>query len=199
MERSWDVRNWWVFVLRGIAAIAFGVATWLFPGMALLTLVLLFGAYALVDGVSAIVAALRARRKNAGERPRWLLVIYGVVSIGAGLIAFFSPGITALALLILIAARAIVIGALEIAAAIQLRKAIRNEWLLALGGVLSIVFGVLLFLFPGPGALGLVLWIGAYAVVFGGLLIALGIRLRSLKRRAAGEGGPFQGTLAESH
>ncbi len=199
MEASLDVRNWWVFVLRGVAAIAFGVATWLFPGMALLTLVLLFGAYAIVDGVSAFVAALKVK-PSAGERPRWLHVLYAVVSVAAGLIAFFFPSITALALLVIIAARAIAVGALEIVAAIRLRKEIEGEWLLGLSGILSIGVGVLLILFPGAGALGLMLWIGAYAIVIGALLTALGVRLRSVKRRAFREGGPpVEGAFAGSH
>jgi uncharacterized membrane protein HdeD (DUF308 family) len=92
-----------------------------------------------------------------------------------------------------------VVGALEIIAAVRLRKEIKGEWMLALGGVISIAFGVVLFLFPGPGALGLLIWIGAYAIVVGGLLIALGIRLRGLARRASAEPGPFGGTLASGH
>lgn len=182
-----DVRNWWVFVLRGVAAITFGVLTWLYPKMALLTLVFLFGIYAIVDGVWAIAAAV-----NVKDRPRWPLVLHGVVSVGAGMIAFLSPRITALALLLLIAARAIVLGALEIATAIQLRKEVRGEWLLALAGILSIAFGVLLVVFPGPGALGLLLWIGSFAILFGVLLIAEGLRLRSIKHRAFGPGAPLR-------
>jgi uncharacterized membrane protein HdeD (DUF308 family) len=196
MELSLDVRNWWVYVLRGVAALAFGVLTWVLPGMALLTLVLLFGAYAIVDGGSALAATVEGKWKSH-ERPRWLLVVHGVVSILAGVVAFIAPGITAFALLMLIAARALVLGALEIAAAIRLRKEIRGEWLLALSGVLSILFGVILVLFPGPGALGVLLWIGAWAVVVGALLVALGIRLRSIKRRSIGD--VRGGVLAGSH
>jgi uncharacterized membrane protein HdeD (DUF308 family) len=199
MELSLDVRNWWVFVLRGLAAIAFGVVTWLMPAMALLTLVLLFGAYAIVDGVSALVAAVKAKRTAGEGRRGWLHVLSGVVSIAAGLVAFLYPGITALALLIIIAARAIAIGVLEIVAAVRLRKEIRGEWLLALSGVLSIALGVVLVLFPGAGALGLLLWIGAWAIIVGVLLTTLGIRLRTVKRRAFGEGGPVGGALAGSH
>ncbi len=195
MELSLDVRNWWVYVLRGVAALAFGVLSWVLPGMALLTLVLLFGAYAIVDGGSALAATVEEKRSH--ERPRWLLVAYGIVGILAGVVAFIAPGITAFALLMLIAARAIVVGGLEIAAAIRLRKEIHGEWLLALSGVLSILLGVALFLFPGLGALGLLLWIGAWAVVVGGLLVALGIKLRSIKRRSMGD--IRGGVLAGSH
>jgi uncharacterized membrane protein HdeD (DUF308 family) len=183
------VGNWWAFVLRGIFAIIFGVLTFLWPGMALLTLVLLFGAYAIVDGVFNIVASFRAT--GAGQQRWWVLLLEGIVSIIAGLVAFFMPGLTALALLYLIAAWAVVTGALEIAAAIRLRRQIRGEWLLALAGVLSIVFGVLLFLFPGPGALAVVLWIGAYAIAFGVLLIVLGVRLRRWERSVENLGHGF--------
>ncbi|MBN9168205.1 MAG: hypothetical protein BGO98_40105 [Myxococcales bacterium 68-20] len=192
-----EARNWWAYVLRGIAAVVFGLLTWIFPSMALLTLVLLFGAYALADGVSAIVAAFQ---RTVRESPRWLLVVYGLVSIAAAVIAVLYPGITALALVLLIAARAIVTGAIEIAAAVRLRRSVQGEWLLAASGVLSIVFGVLLFLFPGPGALGLLLWIGAWAILLGGLLIALGIRLRRMKQRGLGPTLPVPAEgLAGSH
>jgi uncharacterized membrane protein HdeD (DUF308 family) len=183
MQLSLDVRNWSMFVLRGLAAIVFGILVWAFPGMALLTLVFLFGAYAIVDGVSAVVAAVSARRRKA-ETPRWWLVIlYSAASVIAGLIAFFAPGITALALVLLIGARAIVTGGLEIAAAARLRKEIEGEWLLATTGVISILFGVVIVAFPGPGALGLLLWIGAWAIVLGLFQIGLGLRLRRVKQR----------------
>jgi uncharacterized membrane protein HdeD (DUF308 family) len=183
------VGNWWVFVLRGIFAIIFGVLTFLWPGMALLTLVLLFSAYSIADGVFNIVASFRAT--GAGQQRWWVLLLEGIVSIIAGLVAFFMPGLTALALLYLIAAWAVVTGALEIAAAIRLRRQIRGEWLLALAGILSIVFGVLLFLFPGPSALAVVLWIGAYAIAFGVLLIVLGLRLRRWARSVENLGHDF--------
>jgi uncharacterized membrane protein HdeD (DUF308 family) len=175
------VGNWWSFVLRGIFAILFGVLCFILPGMALLTLVYLFGIYALVDGILRIIGAFR--RSDPQQQPWWALLIGGIFSIIAALIAFFSPGITTLALLYLIAAWALVTGSFEIAAAIRLRKQIDNEWLLALSGVLSIVFGVLLFIMPGPGALAMVWWIGIFAIIFGSLMIALGVKLRSWIRR----------------
>lgn len=192
-----DARKWWVFVVRGIAAIAFGVLTWTLPAMALLTLMMIFGGYAFVDGVSSIAAALS---KSTGEPPRWLLAINGVVSIGAALVAVFAPGLTALALLLVIGARAILTGVLEIATAIRLRKEIRGEWLLATSGVLSIAFGAFLFMYPSAGALGLLVVIGSYAVVFGVLLIGFGLHLRTIRRRSPDErlDVPFGG-YARSH
>jgi uncharacterized membrane protein HdeD (DUF308 family) len=181
------VGNWWAFVLRGIVAILFGLIAFALPGMALLTLVFLFGFYALMDGVLALIAAFR--RTHRDQQPWWALLIHGIVGIIAGLIAFLMPGITALALLYLIAAWAVVTGVLQIVAAIRLRKQITGEWLLALSGALSIVFGVLLFLFPGPGALAVVIWIGAYAIVMGILMITLGVRLRKWIRASEHPGG----------
>jgi uncharacterized membrane protein HdeD (DUF308 family) len=170
-------RNWWALALRGVAGILFGLITFVWPGISLAALVLLFGAYAFADGVLAIVSAVRRR----GADRWWLLLLQGIVGIGAGVVTWLWPGITALALLAVIAAWALMSGALQIAAAIRLRKVISGEWLLALGGVLSIALGVLLLVFPGPGALAVVIWIGAYAFVFGILLLALGFRLRGLR------------------
>ena len=173
-------RNWWALVLRGIAGVIFGVLTFMFPAMTLNGLILLFGAYAIVDGVFNIVAAVIGRT----GQPWWHLVLEGVVSVAAGVIAFGWPGLTALALLWVIAGWAIVTGVLELIAAIRLRQHISNEWWLVLSGIASVVFGVLLFVAPVAGALAITLWIGAYAIVFGGLLIGLGIRLR--RHRQAG-------------
>ena len=171
------VRNWWVVLLRGIAAILFGLFTFFAPAISLAALVILFGAYAFVDGALAIASALRGRDRSS--QPWGLLLLHGVAGIAAGLITLFMPGITALALLYLIASWALVTGVLEIAGAIRLRKAIEHEWLFVLGGIASVALGVLLMLFPADGALALVLWIGAYAFVFGALLVALSFRLRS--------------------
>jgi uncharacterized membrane protein HdeD (DUF308 family) len=169
-------QNWSMIALRGVAAILFGILALALPGITLLALVLLFGAYALVDGVLNLVAAVRGRQ---GRGPWWLLVIEGLVSIGAGIAAVVLPGITALVLVYIIGAWAIVTGVLELVAAVRLRKQITNEWWLALGGVLSIVFGVLVMLAPGAGALAMVLWIGAYAIVSGAMLLGLAFRLRN--------------------
>jgi len=170
-------RNWWAVALRGLAGILFGIITFVLPGISLAALVLLFGAYAFADGVLSIVSAVRRR----GADRWWLLLLQGIVGIGAGVVTLLLPGITAIALLFVIAAWALVGGALQVAAAIRLRKVITGEWLLALSGVLSIALGVLLVLFPGPGALALVIWIGAYAFVFGFLLLVLGFKLRGLR------------------
>jgi uncharacterized membrane protein HdeD (DUF308 family) len=173
------VDRWWTFVVRGIAAILFGVLTFLWPGITLTALVLLFGAYALIDGVLSIVAAVSNER---GRERWWTLVLQGVFGILAAGVTVAFPGLAALALLYLIAAWALVTGAFAVAAAIRLRKTLEREWLLALGGVLSMVFGILLMIFPGAGALALVLWIGAYMFVAGGVLVILGLKLRTWGR-----------------
>ncbi len=167
-------RNWWSIVLRGVIAILFGILAFIWPGITVLVFVALFAAYAIVDGILAIIWALRDSRN-------WLaLVIEGILGLAAGIVAILWPGITALALLYLIAAWAVVTGIFEIAAAIRLRREISNEWLLGLAGLFSIVFGIILFLFPGSGALAVVWIIASYAILFGILLIALGLRLRSI-------------------
>lgn len=175
-------RNWWALALRGLFGVLFGLLTLAWPGLTLAALVLLFGAYALVDGVFAIIAAVRA----AEAHTRWLwLAIEGLAGVVAGLIAFVRPGLTALVLLYLIAWWAIFTGIFEIGAAIRLRKEIAGEWLLALSGVASVVFGILLLLFPGAGALAVVWLIGVYALVFGILLLVLAFRLRGHAPTAA--------------
>lgn len=171
-------RNWWLLLLRGMAALFFGVVAFAWPGITLVVLVLMYGAYALVDGVLAIAAAIRGGGRAA---PTGWLVLVGVLGIAAGLATFFWPGITALVLLMLIAVWSILHGIFEIVGAIRLRKEIEGEWLLVLSGVLSVAFGVLVLIHPGAGALALVWLIAAYAVVFGVLLIALSLRLRGLR------------------
>lgn len=168
--------NWWSLVIRGVIAIVLGLITFLWPGITVGALVLLFGAYALLDGVMSIVGAVRASRANE----RWgVLVLEGIAGIAVAAVTVFMPAITELALVYVIAAWALVTGVLEIAAAIKLRHHISGEWLLALAGVASIIFGFLVMVFPLAGALVIALWIGAYAVVFGVVMISLGIRLRN--------------------
>lgn len=174
-------RNWWALLLRGFVAILFGILTFILPGITLTSLVLLFGAYALVDGVFAAVAALRSSRNT---KRWWALLVEGIFGIGAGVLTFVWPGITALFLLYLIAVWAIVTGIFEIGTAVRLRKEITGEWLLALSGVASVLFGLVLALRPGVGALAVVWMIGAYAIVFGALFLALAFRLRSWGRTA---------------
>jgi uncharacterized membrane protein HdeD (DUF308 family) len=176
-------KNWWLVALRGIAAILFGVLAAIVPGLTLALLVMLFGAYALIEGGFNVVAAVRGA---TGGRAWWALLLEGLVSLAAGVVAFIMPGLTALALVYLIAAWAIVTGILEIAVAVRLRKHITGEWWLALSGVLSIAFGVLVSLFPGAGALAMVLWIGAYSIIFGILLLAVAFKLRSVRGEVTG-------------
>lgn len=171
------VNNWWTFVLRGILAILFGLLVFFMPGMALLTLVFLFGFYALADGLFSLAAALRWTG-GAEQQPWWALLLHGILGVVAGFLALTLPGITAVVLLYIIAGWALATGIMEIVAAIRLRQQIQGEWLLVLSGVLSIILGVLLALFPVAGALAVVLWIGAYAIVVGVLLLVLGFKLR---------------------
>jgi len=167
-------KNWWLLLLRGIAAIIFGLLAFAWPGLTLVTLILLYGAYALVDGVLAIIAAITGGVPGS----RWWLAIVGLLGIAAGLVTFLTPGLTALVLLFFIAGWAIVTGVFEIIGAIKLRKEIDNEWLLILGGIISVLFGVGMMLAPGAGALALVWVIGAYSVVMGVIFVALAFRLK---------------------
>ena len=169
-------QNWWLIVLRGLAAVLFGLAAFVWPGLTLLALVILFGFYALIDGIIALVSGL-AHVKDGSRW--WVFVLEGLVGIAAGVIALLRPGVATAVLLLIIAAWAILTGIFELAAAIRLRREISNEWLLALSGVLSILLGVLLVIQPVTGTLAVIWIIGAYSLVFGVVLIALGVRLRS--------------------
>jgi uncharacterized membrane protein HdeD (DUF308 family) len=168
-------RNWWALVLRGVLAIVFGVLAFVNPGLTLATLVLLFGAYSLVDGVFAIIAGLRAAQRQ--ER-WWPFALEGLASIAVGLFTFVAPAATAFALLLLVSVWAIVTGVFRIAAAIRLRKEIQGEWLLILNGLLSVIFGIVIMARPGAGLVWLVWMVGLYAIIFGVILVALGFRLR---------------------
>jgi uncharacterized membrane protein HdeD (DUF308 family) len=172
--------TWWLVALRGVAAIAFGLIALFMPGITLLALVLLFGAYAIVDGAFKVVSG--ARRRADGSRDGWM-VLAGILGIAAGVVAAVWPGITALVLLFIIASWAIITGVLEIVAAYQLRDQIEGEALLALGGALSIAFGVLAILMPGAGALAVIWLIGAYAVATGIILLIAAYRLNQRQRR----------------
>jgi uncharacterized membrane protein HdeD (DUF308 family) len=171
--------NWWSLVIRGVVAIIMGLIAFVFPGITIGALVILFGAYALIDGVMSIVGAVRASR--AHERWGWLL-LEGIAGIVVAAITLVSPVITAIALVYLIGAWAIVTGSLEIASAIQLRKYITGEWLLALSGIASIIFGVFVLAAPLIGAIAIAFTVGIYLVVFGVLMISLGFRLRATNR-----------------
>ena len=168
-------QNWWAIVLRGVCAVLFGVGAFVWPDSTLAVLVLLYGAYALIEGVLAVAWALVGR--HPGSFP-WGVLVAGLAGVTVGIVTFLYPGLTALALLYLIAAWAIVRGVFEIIAAFHLRKELEHEWLLALSGLLSLVLGALLVVAPGAGALAVLWWIGAFALVFGVLTIALGFRLK---------------------
>jgi uncharacterized membrane protein HdeD (DUF308 family) len=167
-------RNWWLLLLRGLLAILFGVLTFLWPGVTLVTLILLYGAYALIDGVLALGAAIM----GGSMAPRWWLAIVGLLGVAAGVLTLLWPGVTAFVLLFFIATWAVAIGVMQIIGAIRLRKEIDNEWLLIAGGILSVIFGVMLLLQPGAGALALIFVIGAYAFLYGILLVSFALRLR---------------------
>ncbi|HYB43178.1 MAG TPA: HdeD family acid-resistance protein [Candidatus Methylomirabilis sp.] len=168
-------RNWWALALRGAAAIVFGAIALLLPGFMLVWLLLLFGAYALVDGVFAIVAGLRAAQRH--ER-WWPFALEGLADIAIGVITFAAPGATAFVLLCLVSAWAILTGVLRISAAIRLRREISGEWLLALNGVLSVLLGIFLVAWPTAGLVSLVWLLGAFAIVFGITLVGLALRVR---------------------
>jgi uncharacterized membrane protein HdeD (DUF308 family) len=168
-------KSWWLVLLRGIAAIVFGVLAFIWPGLTLLTLVILYGAYALVDGVITLIAAFSGGAKPV---PTWWLIVVGLAGVVAGIVTFLWPGITALVLIVFIGAWAIVHGIFEIIGAIRLRKEIDNEWWLILAGALSVIFGVIVLAAPGAGALGLIWVIGGYSIAFGILLVGLSLRLR---------------------
>ena len=187
-------QNWWAIALRGLVAVLFGIAAFVWPGITLWALVAIFGAYALVDGILAVIEAFR--RDVVGER-WWALLFEGFVGIAIGILTFAWPRLTAMGLLYLIAFWAIVTGVFEVITAIRLRHEIRGEWMMALIGVLSVAFGFLLVAFPLTGALSVVLIIGSYAVAIGALMIALGFKLRSL-RHPGGE-IPHVGHAAPSH
>jgi uncharacterized membrane protein HdeD (DUF308 family) len=165
-----------LLIVRGIVGVVFGLVAFAWPGITIAALVVIFGAYAVIDGVTNVFLGL-SRRPGRGRS--WATAVQGIVGVVAGVLAFIWPGVTALVLVIFIAAWAIVTGLFEIAAAIKLRKEISGEWLLALSGLMSLAFGVLVFAFPGAGAVGIAWVLGAYALAGGAVLIALGIRLRS--------------------
>lgn len=188
-------RYWWVVLLRGLLAIGFGIVALVWPGITILALVIVFGAYALVDGVLDVVMAIGGKgpdkaRLATGSRV-WLAVL-GLIGIGAGVVAFAWPGITAVALLWIIAFWAILGGIAQLAAAWRLRAELTNEWLWVLAGLLSIALGVLLIAQPAAGAIALVLWIGIFAIAWGVTLVVLSFRIK----RSAPEGGSSDTAVA---
>ncbi|HJP71783.1 MAG TPA: HdeD family acid-resistance protein [Candidatus Limnocylindria bacterium] len=174
-------RWWWTFIIRGLLAIAFGVLAFFAPGLGIAVLVGLFAAWALIDGVANLITGFGSRNR---DKSWWLEILEGVVSIIAGIIALAFPVLAAEILVIIIAAWAIVTGIFEIIAAFRLREQIKGEFWLGLAGLASILFGVILFVFPGVGALSLVWLIGSFALVFGVFLVILGWRLRGVNEMA---------------
>ena len=171
-------QNWWTFTLRGVFAVLFGILAFVAPGATLTTLVWVFGFFAILNGAFALYAAWNLRSFDRW----WVFLLEGLLSIAAGVIAFVYPGAAALAFLSIIAAWAILVGILQIVAAIRLRQEIDNEWSLGLGGLLSVVFGVLLVVWPRSGLVAISWIIGIYAIAFGVMLIMLGSRLRGLNK-----------------
>jgi uncharacterized membrane protein HdeD (DUF308 family) len=174
--------NWWALALRAFAALLLGIITFIMPIVTLAALVTLFGAYALLDGLLAIAAAIKGVRKH--ERWGWML-IEGVIGVVAGVIALFLPPVGVLALTWLVAGWALATGVLEIAAAVKLRKVMTGEWLLLLAGVLSVLLGVVIAVWPGVGAVLIVSWVGAYALLYGIVTLALAIRVKQWTRANA--------------
>jgi uncharacterized membrane protein HdeD (DUF308 family) len=171
-------RNWWLAVLRGLLAVIFGVAAFVWPGITFDVLVLLFGAFAFVDGILLFGFGLLA----AGEHDQWWpLVLSGILGVAVGVLTFFQPAAVALGLVFVIGIWAVVTGLLEIVAAVCLRKVITTEWLMAFTGVVSIIFGVLVLAQPVSGPLALVYLFGFYAVLVGVLQISFGLRLRRFR------------------
>jgi uncharacterized membrane protein HdeD (DUF308 family) len=176
-------RNWWLLLLRGLASILFGIAAFIWPGLTVLALTLLYGAFAMADGILSLGAALT----GGGDRsvPTWWLALIGLLGIAAGVVAFLWPGLTAFALVIMIGAWAVTIGILEIIGAIWLRNEIEDEWLLIAAGLLSVLFGLALLLKPGAGALALAWAIGTFAILSGLLLVAFAFRLKGEHEKRA--------------
>ncbi|MFT3989269.1 HdeD family acid-resistance protein [Aestuariivirga sp.] len=173
---------WWVFLLRGVLAVIFGILTFAMPHIALASLVIVWGAYAFVDGIFALWSAIAGTTHGDD---RWLVGLQGVVGIIAGIITLVMPAITAIGLLIAIAAWILVVGVLQLVAAIKLRKEIEGEFWLGLSGVISILFAFFLIARPDQGALALIWTIGIYAVIFGVALIAFAFRIKSKGSAAA--------------
>jgi len=169
-------QNWWVLLLRGLAAILFGIFAYVWPGLTMVTLVLLFGIFALADGIVAVIGSLIHHKKYKGHW--WVLLLLGLVSIAAGIFTFLMPGITVLSLLTLIAAWAFMSGVLNIFTSIQLRKEIKKEWLLFLNGIVSVLFGLFVFMRPGIGALSVIWLIATYAVFTGVVFLSLAFKVR---------------------
>jgi uncharacterized membrane protein HdeD (DUF308 family) len=177
-------QGWWLLLLRGIVWILFGVLAFMWPGLTLATLVLLYGAFAFADGAVSLWTAFSGHGKPA--TPTWWLIVVGLLGIAAGLVTLFYPGLTAVLLVMFIGVWALVHGIFEIIGAIRLRHEIEGEWLLIAAGIVSVAFGVLVLAAPGAGALALIWIIASYAVVFGILTIAFALRVRNFTHHEPG-------------
>ena len=175
---SFLAREWWVFLVRGIAAVVFGVLAFVWPGLTLSVLVLMFGAYVLVDGATMLIALIRG--DALARNQAWAVGIMGALGIVAGIVTFVWPDVTALTLLYVVALWAIAMGVFQMIAAIALRREIDGEFWMGLGGLLSVAFGAYLVIFPGTGLVSLVWLVGFWAVVFGASSIGLAFRLRGI-------------------
>jgi uncharacterized membrane protein HdeD (DUF308 family) len=173
-------KNWWVLLLRGLAAIAFAVVTWVWPGLTIAVFVLFFGAFAFADGILGVWGAITGPK---GDRDRWILLLWGLIGLATGAVAVFLPGLVVASFIFLIAAWAILTGILEIIAAIRLREQIKGEWVLVLAGLASIGFGFVMGLNPGAGALALSWLVAAYAFFFGILLVVLAFKVKGARKR----------------
>jgi len=181
--------NWWAFVVRGIVAIALGVLAFVQPGATLIALIAVFAAYAIFDGVLAISAGV-----SVAGGPRWMLILGGILGILIGLLTINRPDITAISLVLLIGVWAIATGIAEVVAAYNFRQMLQDEWLLAISGVLSVAFGVLLIVSPGDGVFAVLWIIGFYAILAGVVYVAVGLRLRSVHETLQ----PFQKAVSEA-
>jgi uncharacterized membrane protein HdeD (DUF308 family) len=179
------IRNWWAFILRGAIAVIFGILAFFWPGITIAALVFLFGFYVLLDGIFAVYSAIRA----LGKGQSWFfLVIEGILGIVAGIITIVWPAITALVLVFIIGFWAILTGVMEIMTAIRLRREITNEWALGIAGAISIIFGIIMLIWPGSALLSFAWLIGLFAILFGISFIAIGWRFKGLNDQRNGKG-----------
>ena len=181
------MRSWWVLALRGLAAIAFGAITLAWPGVTVLSLLMVFAAYALLGGGASVVGAF-SNRKHGGDW--WALLLLGICGLAVGILTILNPLLTTFALIVMIGVNALISGVFDIVLAIRLRKAIAGEWLLVLNAIISIAFGILILLFPAAGTFALVWMIGVYALLTGILLLTLAWRAYQLQKEGGAASTP---------
>ena len=173
-------RNWWLLLLRGLAAIAFAVVTWFWPGLTIAVFILLFGAFAFADGILGVWGAITGPK---GDSDRWILLLWGIAGLATGAAAFLAPGLVTAFFVFLIASWAILTGILQVVAALRLRKQITGEWVLVAAGLASVAFGVVMAMNPGAGAVALSWLVAAYAFLFGILLVVLSLKVKGARKR----------------